>query len=94
MWLGRQHLDLYLPGIALAIEYMGEQHYRAVEIFGGQKRLERQQALDRRKRRLCAENGVTLIEIGYSQTIDQAWVDALLERCAASRACPDRGSAR
>jgi hypothetical protein len=66
-WLGRQSVDIYFPDWGVAVEYQGEQHVRPVERFGGQAAFEIQQERDSRKRDLCAENMVTLVEVfpGY-----------------------------
>ena len=34
-WLGRQHLDVYLPEIAVGVEFQGAQHDGPVDFFGG-----------------------------------------------------------
>lgn len=64
-WLGQQRLDLYLPDLALAIEHQGEQHYRPILGFGGERAFEKVKERDERKRMLCRENGVTLVEIRF-----------------------------
>lgn len=64
-WLGRQSLDLYIPGIRTAIEYQGIQHYLPVGFFGGEEALSQRQELDRQKKQLCDENQVHLIEWPY-----------------------------
>ncbi len=64
-WLGRQSLDIYIPSLKTAIEYQGIQHYRSVGFFGGDEALLHRKELDMRKKKLCAENGVRLIEWGY-----------------------------
>lgn len=49
------------------IEYQGKQHYQAVSKFGGARGLYQQQFNDNQKRRFCAEHGITLIEIPYTE---------------------------
>lgn len=49
-WLGKQSLDVYIPESRIGIEYQGEQHYKAVEIWGGKKALEKNQERDFQKR--------------------------------------------
>ncbi|MDO4805018.1 MAG: hypothetical protein Q4A32_09400 [Lachnospiraceae bacterium] len=66
-WLGRQSLDLYIPSLATAIEYQGIQHYHPIEFFGGEEALAQRQELDRKKRKLCEENQVRLVEWPYSE---------------------------
>lgn len=36
-WLGRQHLDIAIPGLSVAIEYQGAQHDQPVAFFGGRR---------------------------------------------------------
>ncbi|MEK7484266.1 MAG: hypothetical protein AABZ60_08035, partial [Planctomycetota bacterium] len=66
-WLGRQHLDIFLPKRGIAIEFQGEQHFRPVEFFGGLATFEANLERDKRKRELCKANNCRLIEIekGY-----------------------------
>ena len=66
-WLGRQHFDIWIPKLNVAIEYQGSQHDKPVEFFGGEKAFKENQKRDKRKRELCKENGVKLIEVrkGY-----------------------------
>ena len=47
------------------IEYQGEQHYKAFEHFGGEKRFKQQQINDQIKRDYCTTNNIPLIEIPY-----------------------------
>ncbi len=66
-WLGRQSLDLYIPSIQTAIEYQGIQHFLPVGFFGGEEALADRQELDLRKKQLCEENQVRLIEWPYTE---------------------------
>ena len=70
-WLAGQHLDVYIPELALAFEYMGQQHYQPVSFFGGEDAFTQNQLRDRRKRDLCAANGVACIDVRF----DQKWED-------------------
>lgn len=79
-WLGRQHLDIYVPDYALAIEYMGEQHYESIEHFGGEEGLHARQELDRRKRELCRRHGVHLVEVKPDDEISLSSMERILER--------------
>ena len=66
-WLGRQHLDIFVPALFAAIEYQGEQHDRPVDFFGGAEAYERTAERDLRKAGLCQKNGVRLVYVreGY-----------------------------
>lgn len=68
-WLGAQSLDVFIPSLNIGIEYQGKQHYEAIEYFGGKRSFEANKARDARKRRICAENGVELIEWPYTEAI-------------------------
>ena len=62
----RMELDGYCESIGLAFEHQGEQHYRAISHFNRRdETLARRIEDDESKRRLCAENGVSLIEIPH-----------------------------
>lgn len=64
-WLGQQSFDIYLEERKIAIEYQGQQHYKAVEHFGGEESLMLNQQRDAKKKLLCMENGVRLLEWSY-----------------------------
>lgn len=68
-WLRPQHLDVYMPGHNLGVEYQGSQHLQPVDYFGGEKAFEQQLRRDEKKRRLCAKHGCALIEVheGYDE---------------------------
>jgi hypothetical protein len=85
-WLGRQHLDVLVPDLALAFEYQGEQHDRPVEFFGGESTFLQQQERDRRKRRLCELHGVRLVEVrdGYDPEEIVDFIEARIREVPAS----------
>ena len=60
-WLGKQSLDFYLPKYNVAIECQGIQHFEAIRFFGGEEEFEIIQERDKRKRKLCSDNGVKLL---------------------------------
>lgn len=70
-WLNQQSLDIFVPELNLGIEYQGEQHYKPVEIFGGDVGFENTKKRDQKKKQLCRENNVRLIEWPYSLEINQ-----------------------
>lgn len=51
--------------IAVLLECQGEQHYKPVELFGGEKQFEVQQEHDKRKKVYASDKGIDLIEIPY-----------------------------
>lgn len=48
------------------IEFQGKQHYEAVSKFGGKRGLYQQQFNDNLKRKYCAQKGIQLIEIPFT----------------------------
>ena len=66
-WLGRQHLDIYIPKKGIAFEYQGSQHKKPIEYFGGEEGLKKRKKLDLKKEILCKENNVKLIYIYYDE---------------------------
>jgi len=71
-WLEKQSLDIFIPSINLGLEYQGEQHYSPLEFFGGQSGLADRQRLDENKRKLCAKNGVRLIEWEFTKEVNNS----------------------
>lgn len=65
-WLGRQHLDFYLPKENVAIECQGRQHFEEVDFSGkgeewAKKQLEKVRMLDCKKQKLCKEHGIKIL---------------------------------
>lgn len=63
--------DFYLPNYNIAIEYDGEQHYRAVELFGGKEAFKRRVIHDKIKNDYCKNNDIPLLRISYKQNIEE-----------------------
>lgn len=53
-------------GIKYFIEYDGEQHFKAVEIWGGEEGLKNRQERDLEKNEWCKKNNIPLIRIPYT----------------------------
>ena len=64
-WLGRQHLDFYLPDHKVAIECQGEEHFFKTNF--GAKSVTPEEAFmdvirrDEKKRKLCLENNIVIL---------------------------------
>jgi len=69
IWLEPQHLDVFVPGLSLAVEYMGEQHYEPVDFFGGHEALKQTRERDSRKEELCRRCGIKLVYVRYDEDI-------------------------
>lgn len=57
--------DFYIPTHNLVIEYDGEQHFEAVNYFGGYEALKETQKRDRIKDRLAEKKGLKMVRIPY-----------------------------
>jgi hypothetical protein len=70
-WLRPQHLDIYIPAMATAIEFQGAQHDQPVAFFGGEEAFRKCQERDRRKLKRCERHGVRLIYVRDGYSLDQ-----------------------
>ena len=58
-------LDGYSTGLKLAFEHHGIQHFEYVPFFHTSQKFRRTMELDDEKRRACADNGISLIEVRW-----------------------------
>ena len=73
-WLGKQHLDFYLPEYNIAIECQGIQHFKPIDFANKGKKwanelFENNKKRDKLKKRLCKIHGVKLIYFNYNDKI-------------------------
>ena len=61
--LGLMSFDIYFPKYKIAVEHQGIQHFEPVKRFGGVKKLEETKKRDKLKKKICDENGITVIYI-------------------------------
>lgn len=66
--------DFYLPDYNTCVEYDGEQHFKSIPIFGGDKRLIKQQFTDNTKNLYCKINNINLFRISYLDNIEEIMV--------------------
>jgi hypothetical protein len=64
-------LDIWIPELRLGIEYQGEQHFQAIEHWGGENGLKKRQENDKKKKNLCKQAGYKLIEFHYSEELSE-----------------------
>lgn len=75
---GALRFDFYLPEENVCIEFDGEQHYKMVNYFGGEKEFLKRQENDKIKNEWCKENHIPLIRIPYTKLNSLAIEDLLL----------------
>lgn len=78
VFLGQQSVDIYIPSLKLAIEYQGQQHYEAVDLFGGEEGLAATRVRDERKRAILENHGVRLIEWHFATPVTEENVKRIL----------------
>lgn len=69
-WLEGQEFDIAVPAMKLAVEFMGEQHFVAIDFFGGEEGFQATQERDRRKRAKATQAGWRVVEIRYDERLD------------------------
>lgn len=79
-WLGNQRIDIFVPEINLAVEYQGQQHFQAVELFGGKAGLEATKQRDKNKALKCKNNGIDLVYFTYKDNLSEKLVNRRLKK--------------
>lgn len=64
-------LDFYLPDYNIAIECQGAQHYKPIDVMGGEKRYIEQTERDKLKLKLCEEHGVKILYFDSENKTDE-----------------------
>ncbi|MCB5287914.1 MAG: hypothetical protein LHW64_08915 [Candidatus Cloacimonetes bacterium] len=70
-FLSPQSFDIYIPSLRLAIEYQGVQHYQPIDFFGGEEAYLQYKLRDEKKRKICKENNILLIEWHYQEIVSK-----------------------
>jgi hypothetical protein len=79
-WIGNQRLDINIPEIKLGIEYQGEQHFKAIDMFGGEDGLKKRKELDKEKLSKCKKNNVSLVYFTYKDGLSEKLVMTRLKK--------------
>ena len=67
----RLFLDIFMPDISIGVEVNGVQHYKFVPFFhGSQIKFEEYKFLDKKKVRLCNEQGIGLYVVKHDEAFD------------------------
>jgi len=72
VYKGLLKFDHYIPELNLCIEYDGEQHFKAIDFFGGEKTFKEIVARDNVKNTFCQEKGIHLLRIKYNKNPEKA----------------------
>lgn len=70
--------DYYLPELNTLIEYDGIQHFKPVDLFGGEQAFLILKEHDRIKTEYCRKNNIRLIRIPYTKTENE--IDEILDK--------------
>lgn len=63
--------DFYIPALNACIEYDGEQHFKAIDLFGGEEGLNTRMLHDQIKTDYCKNNNIRLLRIKYDENIEE-----------------------
>ncbi len=74
-------IDIFIPSKKIGIEYQGEQHFRRSWKFNNSpKKFKRLQERDIEKRKICKEEGITLLEVLYTWKGDKKSIVNILNK--------------
>jgi len=72
-------IDIFVPTLSLGVEYQGQQHFHAVEAWGGETALANLRERDTKKRRLCKKNRIRLRYVNYYDPLTEPFVRNILD---------------
>lgn len=64
-------LDFYLEDYNIAIECQGKQHFEQIEYFGGKDGFNKRNERDKRKKKVCDENGIKICYYTNDETYNE-----------------------
>lgn len=73
-WLENLEIDVFVPDLMLGFEYQGQQHYHPIKAWGGVKAFNELKIRDNRKKELCKNSGIKLIEIDYTEPLTEDYI--------------------
>lgn len=72
--------DFYLPFYNTCIEFDGEQHFKSIKYWGGDKGFERRQVYDRIKNDYCKSNNIPLLRIKFDNINIEETIKEFLQK--------------
>lgn len=84
IYKGLLRFDHYVPELNLCIEYDGEQHFKPVDFFGGEKTYNDTLARDAVKNSYCEKNGINLLRIKHNKNAEKA-IEKMLAKLSAKK---------
>ncbi|HEY7885374.1 MAG TPA: hypothetical protein VIC08_10545 [Cellvibrionaceae bacterium] len=79
-WLGNQRLDIFISELNLAVEYQGQQHFKAVELFGGKEGFIKTKERDKEKFLKCTKNDIDLVYFTCKDNLSEKLVNKRLKK--------------
>jgi hypothetical protein len=79
-WLNGLEIDIFLPNLQVAIEYQGQQHFYAIDAWGGEKALALLEERDSRKEEFCKRQNIKLIAIDYTEPLTEQHIGKRLKK--------------
>ena len=76
---GQMSYDIFIPGLNVAIEYQGKQHFEPVDFFGGEAGFVRTKERDTEKLKLSKKHGVHLVYINYWEDVNDMLIRTRIE---------------
>jgi hypothetical protein len=73
-WLQGLELDIFISDLRIGIEYQGQQHFFPIKAWGGAKALENVRARDAKKKQICIDHGIKLIEVDYTEPLEEEYI--------------------
>ena len=67
-------LDIFIDELNIGIEYQGIQHFKPVEHWGGEEALKNTIKRDKKKKRLCIKNDISLIYVNWDEDLSKELV--------------------
>jgi hypothetical protein len=78
-YLEKLELDIFIEDLKIGIEYQGIQHFEPVDYWGGNEAFERGQERDKRKRKLCSQNQITLVCFNHNEPLERDYIKNKIE---------------